>query len=97
MDSHLKKCVLLAILVVIYEGFQRVSADERTDCEVQADYALYVAQERDKGTPMSDLLGRQKGSAPEQVWARMTVSNIYGNQLVTAQRVKELYMVRCNP
>lgn len=97
MDSHSKKCVLLAILVVIYAGFQRVSAEERTDCEVQADYALYVAQERDKGTPMADLLQRASGTAPEKVWARMTVSNIYGNQLVTAQRVKELYMVRCTP
>lgn len=70
-------------------------AQERTDCEVQADYALYVAQERDKGTPMADLLQRASGTAPEKVWARMTVTNIYGSQLVTPRRVKELYMVRC--
>ncbi|QYW06448.1 hypothetical protein uan_037 [Pseudomonas phage UAntarctica] len=70
---------------------------EKTDCEVQADFARYVAQERDKGVPMKEVMARSAGADPEKVWARMTVGNIYGNPLVTVQRVEELYLVRCQP
>lgn len=70
---------------------------EKSDCKVQADYARYVADERDRGVPMKEVMARVSGTDPEKVWARMTVGNIYGNKLVTAQRVEELYLVRCEP
>lgn len=71
--------------------------DAQDDCKVQANYALYVAQERDKGTPMKTLYDSQHGTDPQKVWARMTVSNIYGSPLVTPRRVEELYLMRCEP
>lgn len=87
---------LAMIIVAMMSAFSSLSqAAEKSDCEIQADYAFFVATERDKGTRMQDLLDRWPGEDPVRVWARTTVKILYANRAVEPAAVRELYAVRC--
>ena len=84
-------------IIVCLLGFAAYAlAEERSPCMVQADYALYVAQQRDAGVPASTLEASQRGESPTAAWARTTILIIYGNELVKPGLIEKMYRARCD-
>lgn len=86
----------LKIIVCFLVFSSAAQAEEKTPCMVQADYALYVAQQRDAGIPASTLEASQRGESPTAAWARTTIMIIYGNELVKPPLIEKMYRARCD-